>query len=240
MLLWFKENRVLTLAKKRSQSKLKVLNLFSRIYRLRTHEGFIRHFKNLSWMLGEQLLRIVSGLFVSIMVARYLGPKNFGLFNYVLAYIAIFSGIARLGLDDILVRELISAPEKRDTYLGTAFWLKTAATLIIIIIIWAISPFTTHDNQTSLFVLIVSGGLLFQSFEVVGLFFQSQVKAKIISICKVIQITLSSLIKVYLVISKAKLIYFLLVAVGDAFALAVSYFVAYRITQKEGFYGFLI
>ena len=63
-------------------------------------------------MLGEQLLRIVSGLFVSIMVARYLGPKNFGLFNYVLAYIAIFSGIARLGLDDILVRELISAPER--------------------------------------------------------------------------------------------------------------------------------
>ena len=98
--------------------------MISKLTALKNHAGFIRYFKNTSWMMGEQFLRIIAGLFVGIWVARYLGPEQFGLFSYVLAFTAIFGGIAKLGLDGIMVRELVNHPEKRDTYLGTAFWLK--------------------------------------------------------------------------------------------------------------------
>lgn len=187
-------------------------------------------------MIGQQFLRIIAGLFVGIWVARYLGPEQFGLFSYVLAFTAIFAGIAQLGLNGIMVRELVNHPEKRDTYLGTAFWLKIIGAFIVMGLMAAIVPFTSNDATTNLFIFIIAAGLVFQSFEVVEFYFQSQVHAKIVSICKVIQLTLSSLIKIYLVLTEAELILFVLVTAFDAFSLAISYFIAYQLRKNAAFY----
>jgi O-antigen/teichoic acid export membrane protein len=187
-------------------------------------------------MMGEQFLRIIAGLLVGIWVARYLGPEQFGLFSYVLAFTAIFGGIAKLGLDGIIVRELVNHPEKRDTYLGTAFWLKVFGAFLVMVIMVAIVPFTSNDSTTNTFIFIIAAGLVFQSFEVVEFYFQSQVLAKIVSICKVIQLALSSLIKVYLVLTQAELLYIVLVTAFDALSLAISYFIAYKIRKNPTFY----
>ena len=210
--------------------------MIAKLRALRQHQGIIRYFKNTSWMMAEQFLRIVSGLFVGIRVARYLGPEQFGLFSYVLAFTAIFGGIAKLGLDGIMVRELVNHHEKRDSYLGTAFWLKVIGAFIVIGLIAAILPFTSNNSTTNLFIFIIAAGLVFQSFEVVEFYFQSQVLAKIVSICKVIQLAFSSAIKIYLVLHEAELIYFVLVTAFDALSLAVSYFIAYKIGKSRVFY----
>jgi O-antigen/teichoic acid export membrane protein len=203
---------------------------------LKDHEGFIRYLKNTSWMMGEQFLRIISGLFVGVWVARYLGPEQFGLLSYVLAFNAIFGGIAKLGLDAVVVRELVNNPEKRDIYLGTAFWLKVFGALTVISLMGVIVPMTINDATTNLFILIIASGMIFQSFEVVEFYFQSQVRAKIVSACKVTQLALSSLIKIYLVLVEAELIYFVLIVAFDVFALAVSYSIAYKISENWTFY----
>lgn len=203
---------------------------------LKNHAGFIRYLKNTSWMMGEQFLRIIASLFVGIWVARHLGPEQFGLFSYVLAFTAIFGGIARLGLDGILVRELVNHPEKYDTYLGTAFWLKVLGAFIVIGLIAAVVPFTSNDNTTNLFIFIITAGLIFQSFEVIEFYFQSQVLAKIVSICKVVQLALSSIIKIYLVLTEAELFWFVLVTAFDALSLAIGYFVAYELRKNLAFY----
>lgn len=207
--------------------------MLAKIEQLKNHQGFVRYLKNTSWMMAEQLLRIVAGLFVGIWVARYLGPEQFGLFSYVMAFTAIFGGIAKLGLDGIMVRELVNYPENRDTYLGTAFWLKVIGAFIVMGLMAAIVPFTNNDSQTNLFIFIIATGLIFQSFEVVELYFQSQVMAKIVSICKVVQLALSSSIKIYLVITQAELLYFVLVTAFDALSLAVSYAIAYRLRKDH-------
>lgn len=76
--------------------------MLTKLTALKNHAGFIRYFKNTCWMMGEQFLRIIAGVFVGIWVARYLGPEQFGLFSYVLAFTAIFGGIAKLGLNGIV------------------------------------------------------------------------------------------------------------------------------------------
>ncbi|MBO1926353.1 flippase [Thiomicrorhabdus sp. 6S2-11] len=210
--------------------------MISKLLALKNHQGFIRYFTNTSWMMAEQFLRIIAGLFVGIWVARYLGPEQFGLFSYVLAFTAIFGGIAKLGLDGIMVRELVNFPEKRDVFLGTAFWLKIIGAFMVMGLMAVIVPFTSNDATTNTFIFIIAAGLIFQSFEVVEFYFQSQVLAKIVSICKVIQLALSSVIKIYLVLNEAELIWFVLVTAFDAFSLAISYFIAYKINQHSSFY----
>ena len=77
-------------------------------------------FKNISWLLVDRLFRVVGGIFVSIWVARYLGPADFGKLNYSIAYSSFFLIFVSLGLDQILVREIVRKPKLTKFFLGTA------------------------------------------------------------------------------------------------------------------------
>ena len=210
--------------------------MINRIVSLKNHQGFIKYFFNTSWLFAEQFLRILSGLFVGVWVARYLGPGQFGIFSYALAFTAIFGGIAKLGLDSVLVRDLVNNPQKIKIYLGTAFWLKIAGAIIVFGIMATILPFTSNDTLTNIFIFIIASGLIFQSFEVVEFYFHSQVLAKIVTVCKVIQLTISTLIKIYLILIEAELIWFVCVIVFDSFSLAISYFIAYKMNKNPHFF----
>ena len=59
-------------------------------------------------------------------LARYLGSEEFGHFNYVLAFVAIFSGVATLGLETVAIRNLVDRPDDAGRILGTSLALKLA------------------------------------------------------------------------------------------------------------------
>lgn len=210
--------------------------MIKQLYLLKNNSGFLRYFKNSAWMIGEQFVRIIAGLLVGIWVARYLGPADFGVFNYVIAITTIFASFAKLGLDDIMVRDLLIHSEKRDSYLGTAFWLKFFGAIVLIFLMAVALTLTSNDASTNLLIIIAGSGLVFSSFEVVGFYFQSQVQAKIISICKVIQLLLSTLIKIFLIVTGSSLIYFVFVLFFDTLTLAVAYWVAYRMRERRMFF----
>lgn len=197
------------------------------------HQGFRRYFANTSWLFAEQILRIIAGLLVGIYVARYLGPEKFGLFNYALAFVALFSAAAKLGLDGIIVRDLVNTPEKRDLYLGTAFWLKMTGTALAGVGIALAVSMIENNYTTKLYIGIIASGLIFQSFEVVDFYFQSRVLSKYVSLCKIAQLLLSSLLKLYFVAINADLFWFVLVSVIDQASLAAALAYAYS-KQKVG------
>ncbi len=197
------------------------------------HQGFRRYGANTGWLFTEQILRRIAGFLVGIWVARYLGPERYGIFSYTIAFVAIFGGIARLGLDGILVRDLVKEPEKRDIYLGTAFWLKFIGAFITLGIISIAILFTSNDATTNLYVFIIAAGIIFQSFEVIGFYFQSKVLSKFVSICKMTQLFLSSFLKIYFMLIRADLFWFVLVTLIDQITLSISLYTAYRY-QKLG------
>ena len=43
-----------------------IQNLTSKIQNLRQHSGFMKYFKNTSWLFAEKILRMIVGLFVGI------------------------------------------------------------------------------------------------------------------------------------------------------------------------------
>ncbi len=213
------------------RDRLKSLNRIAK-----THHGFRRYFASTSWMFAEQLLRMVAGLLVGIWVARYLGPEQFGVFSYAIAFSAIFSTIAKLGLDGIVVRDLVREPNKRDTYLGTAFWLKLGGAIITLAAIAFSVQLTSNDRTTNLYIFIIASGTIFQSFEVIDFYFQSKVLSKFVSLCKMTQLLLSSLLKIYFVLTGADLFLFVVVSLVDQATLAVTLYIAYRYQKLGNFY----
>ena len=187
-------------------------------------------------MFAEQILRMVAGLFVGIWVARYLGPEQFGVFNYAIAFAAIFGSIAKLGLDWIVVRDLVREPNQRDLYLGTAFWLKLGGAIVTLGAIAFAVQLTSNDSTTNFYIFIIASGTILQSFEVIDFYFQSKVLSKFVSLCKMTQLLLSSLLKIYFVLTGADLIYFVLVSLVDQATLAVTLYIAYRYQKLGNFY----
>ncbi|MEF3279767.1 MAG: flippase [Elusimicrobiota bacterium] len=199
-----------------------------RLEEIISYEGFRRYAKNTIWLFAENILRLIAGFFVGVWVARYLGPEKFGIFSYALAFSSIFLSISKLGLDSIVVRELVKEPLKAELYLGTSFWLKFFGSGISFLIVVVILFFAGNDKQTNIYILIISLGMFFQSFEVIDFYFQSRVLAKFVSISKMIQLFISSIIKVYLILIKADLFWFVLVTLLDIITLSISLFIVYR------------
>jgi len=212
---------------------MKVKGLKLGLQQVLNHQGIRRYGANTLWLFAEQVLRMVAGFLVGVWVARYLGPERFGLFSYALAFVSIFQGIAKLGLDGIVVRDLVQEPEKRDVYLGTSFWLKllggVITFLIIAIILFIQSIFTSNFfTETNIYILIIAFGIIFQSFEVIDFYYQATVQAKYISIRRIIQLILSSIIKIFLVLTGADLIWFVLVSLFDIISLSIMGWLIYR------------
>jgi O-antigen/teichoic acid export membrane protein len=95
--------------------------------------------------------------------------------------------------------------------------------------------FTSNDHFTNILVFIVASATIFQSLNVVDMYFQSQVMGKYIVYANVFGLLLSSLVKIALILYHAPLIAFAWLVVFDSFILAVGYLYFY--IRKSSFRG---
>ena len=70
---------------------------------------------NTFWMVAGRLIKSMLGFLVGIFVARYLGADRFGVLMYALGIVTLFSFISSLGMDSILVRELVRDKENENS-----------------------------------------------------------------------------------------------------------------------------
>ena len=198
------------------------MNLKTRITLLKDHPGFRKYFANTSWLMGERILRMGVSLFVGIYVARYLGPERYGFLSYANSFVGIFLAFATLGLDEIVVRELVKTPEQREIILGSSFFLKLVGTLLMWTAILAAVPFTKNDLQTNILITIIAFGAVFQAFNVIDFNFQAKVKSKYVVHAQFVQLIVSSIVKIILVVNESPLIWFASVYCMDAIVLAIG------------------
>ena len=156
------------------------------------HKGFIKYFKNTSWVLIEKIIRFTVGLFVGVWVARYLGPERFGLLSYAQSFVGLFTVIASLGLDGIVVRELVKNNNLNDEIIGTAFWLKLIAAFGVLLLLAIAINFTSNDTYTNILIFIIASATIFQSFNVVDFYFQSKVMSKFVVYANITSLFISS------------------------------------------------
>jgi O-antigen/teichoic acid export membrane protein len=177
---------------------------------------------------------MVIGLFVGVWIARYLGSEQFGLFSYVQSFVGLFTVIATLGLDGIVVRELVKDESKRDELLGTAFWLKLMGSFVVLVILSIAVIFTSNDSYTNTLVFIIASATIFQSFNVIDFYFQSKVMGKCIVFANVFSLLISSAIKVIIILMNAPLIVFVWMMLLDSLILALG-FVYFYIKNNSTF-----
>lgn len=86
--------------------------------------------RNIAWHSSEKVLRMLIGFLVGIWLARYLGPELFGGFNYIMAWLGMFSGIAWLGVGDAVMRDMVRDRHDEGRILGSAFLIRLCGSLL--------------------------------------------------------------------------------------------------------------
>lgn len=207
--------------------------------KIKLSSGFKRYFVNTSWLFFERIIGMAITFFVGVYVARYLGPANFGLLSYAGSFVGLFAAIATLGLDSILVRELVKDEKKRDELLGTTFVLKVIGSIFVLTIIAIAVRFTTNDNFTNLLIFIIAIGTIFQSFNVINFYFQAKVLSKYTVFAQVFTAILCAGIKLLLIYFNMGLIYFAMVTLLQSIILASGLVVMY-IKQKSSLFNWKV
>ena len=188
-----------------------------------------KYAKNTFWLLAERIVRIAINFFVTIYLIKYLGPDNFGLLSYAISFVTILASFAVLGMDSIIVRDLVSEENKSNAILGTSFYLRLVASIVSIIFIFIILSLSNEELSTSLLILVISTTTIFQSFNVIDLYFQAKVQSKFTVYAQFTSLVISSALKIYLIIINADLIYFAYTIALESFLFAIGLVVVYKI-----------
>lgn len=194
---------------------------------------FRKYIENAFWLIFEKGFSLFVGLVVAISVARYLKPESYGLLNYALSFVSIFSAFSTLGVDQIIVRELAKEPAKKNQLLGTGFIIKVAGTLLMIVLMSVIMIFMGHNAFTNTLIMIIAVAEIFKGFEVINYYFQSQVMSKFVVKVQLATNFLISLTKIGLVVIHAPLIWFGIIVVIGSILNGAGFVYAYK-ARGEG------
>jgi O-antigen/teichoic acid export membrane protein len=186
-------------------------------------------FMNVFWAMLGKIVNMAAELFVGILVARYLGPENYGIMNYVISYVTIFSIIATFGLSNIEVRELSKSPEKKEAILGTCFGIRFIFTTIAyLLIVVSLFVFKT-DTFTKTMILLYGISLYSTScFEVIRNYFTSIVKNEYVVKSEIARTLIGASIKIILLLIHAPLWAFIIAIAFDTVLVASGYVISYN------------
>ncbi len=169
-------------------------------------------------------------LVVGTLVVRYLGPAQYGAFSYAFAIYGLFNILSNLGLDVLVVSEIALARDVRheEQVLGTAFWLKIAASVVTTLAATAYCWWAhANDSVVIAIVAMLSAASISQGLDVVDFFFQAKTRSRLTVIPQLGVFVLSNVARVAAVVLKAPLLVFGIIAsleiLGSELALAVVY-----------------
>jgi O-antigen/teichoic acid export membrane protein len=190
--------------------------------------GFQKYFKNTGWLFAAQIFSMGASFIATIIIARKLGPGNFGQLSYAVSFISIFSILATLGIDNILYRDLIKHPEKKKEYLGTALTIKLIASFITAILVCIFAFYFGQDDVSKILIAILSIGLIFNAFQIINFEFQAQVKSKYPSIISCIANFTVNALEVMVILTGRGVIYLAIVATFGSILSAILYWYFYE------------
>ncbi|MFE7063743.1 flippase [Sutcliffiella sp. NPDC057660] len=196
--------------------------------RLKGNEVATKIINNASWLVGDKVFTMVIGVFVMALVARYLGPENYGVYNYALAFVTLFTALSTLGLETLSVKSIVQQDEEEGTILFTSLVLRVVGGGVLTFLASITIRFVAPDEElVHLLVLIMSFTMIFKSLEVIEYWIQAYQKSKISSLIRMGVYVFSALLKIVFVLLEGSLVHLAMIYMSDALIIGIALVIAY-------------
>ncbi|MDP1256699.1 flippase [Klebsiella quasipneumoniae] len=161
-------------------------------------------FYNSLWLLSERVITILFTFTVGIFLARYLGPNDFGVYNYLISIITLLSPLTALGLNAVVVRDLVDAQREdnddTNVILGTSCVLRFFGGLFACASLLFVDIYFNISQNNTLWLVLLASANIFSCFQVVDFWLQSKVNSKYSAILRLSIFITSSLVKLISII----------------------------------------
>ena len=189
---------------------------------------------NTGWLLFGSIARMIVQLVIGAISARYLGPSNYGVLNYVGAYISLFSVICELGLTITIVNEIVNHKNMEGEYVGSAILLRMVAAIASTASLLVISRIVDgNDIVIRGVILIRSIGLWFDSFNTISFWYQSKLQSKYTTIYEFIAYVISSFYKIIILVLHKNIFWFAAATTVDSFIIAIFLLWGYKMHSSQ-------
>jgi len=159
--------------------------------------------------MGERFFALGVSFAVTVVVARYLGPADYGLLAYALSLTSLFAAAGHMGLSGLVVREIIKKPEQHAETLGTTLALKFLGMLIGYAGLVIYAAVYEGVNTTAYYLVLISGAaLLIKPSEVISFWFEAFVKARYITLARISALTSASVLQFAFVVAGSSVTFF--------------------------------
>lgn len=200
---------------------------------IRSHEALKRYFFNTSWLYLTQGVRLFAGFFVGLWLARYMGPEQYGIYNYITSFSFIFISFGVMGVGETLVKKIVENAETQIETLNAGFLIRLIAGFLGFFLLLITLIFLPLESNIVRLILIISPVVITQAFDVIDQFYLAKVMVKESAKWRVTQIILSSLIKVYLILTNASVTAFIWMGLFDAAFYSSVVYIHYRRNFKD-------
>lgn len=168
-----------------------------------------RVLKNTAWIIFGQVAQMLISFFISMVTARYLGPSNYGILSYVASYLAFASAFCTLGLNNIIINELIKGKDQQGKLLGTCITFRVVSSMLATLcMVFVIAITNQFDTLLITVALLQSVSLVFEAFDLLNYWFQSKLLSKYVSLVKLLASLLSAGYKIYILVAAKDILWF--------------------------------
>jgi O-antigen/teichoic acid export membrane protein len=112
---------------------------------------------NFSWLAADKVLRMAAGFFVGLLIARHLGVERFGMLSYGFAIVAMIAPLSELGLESIVRRRLLQAPETAGSVLSASVYLRLGAGMTAYLMMAGCAVLTVGGADAALLAILGLG-----------------------------------------------------------------------------------
>jgi O-antigen/teichoic acid export membrane protein len=192
-----------------------------------------RNVVNAGWIIGCKIVQSLLGLIISMLTARYFGPSGFGLINYAASIVAFLIPIANLGLNHILVQEIIYSPESEGKILGSSLTMSLLSSLLCIGGVISFSIITNpQDTECIIVCALYSILLIAHALEHFQCWFQAKLISKYTAVISVIAYIFISVYKFILLLTNQSIYWFAVANAIDHIIIGISLLMVYK--KKNG------
>ena len=121
--------------------------------------------KNTFWLAFSTVISKIIKYFLVVYAARILGATEYGVFSFALAFVALLSVVADLGISPLISRE-IAKGEKSEIHLSTALTLKLLLTILALVLVVILAFLIPQSPKIRLTILILAGYILVNGLSV--------------------------------------------------------------------------
>jgi O-antigen/teichoic acid export membrane protein len=189
-----------------------------------------KYLSNAGWMFIEKVTRLGMNFVFLGLIARQIGPGDFGVLSFSQSIALMLLSITSLGLDNILIKEFSQNEKIKNVILSTALIMQMIAAIFVITISAFVCIYFYGINSDAIVFIISLSSLFFYVQNAYISYYQSKSKSIFITKQSLISITISSLFKLYLLENKASIELF---AFSFCIDLMINFILIYLYSQVK-------